>query len=81
MGKKGRRRGRRRRRTYHTSERHGDMPKAPHWFSGSLGPQFQTLLAHEAGVLEILSAQFPDCLAFEGERGSTAGVGHWRRLG
>lgn len=61
--------------------RHGDVPEAPHWFSGSLGPQFQTLLAHEAGVLEILSAQFPDCLAFEGERGSTAGVGHWRRLG
>lgn len=64
-----------------SQRRHGDVPEAPRWFSGSLGPQFQTPLAHEAGVLEILSAQCPDCLRFEGERGSTAGVGHWRCLG
>lgn len=50
------------------------------WIPG-LGPQFQTPLAHEAGVLEILSAQCPDWLGFEEERGSTAGVGHWRRPG
>jgi len=46
-----------------------------------LGPQFQTPLAHEASVLEILSAQSPDWLGFEEERGSTAGVSHWSRPG